>query len=167
MWPNYNCPFKFYSHWDQMSTVKNNSWSRSMLPQNFSEPLKCCPYSQFIFLLCSWVVKARGPGETGSQATLQDENMLGQNSHSWSLPIWLAEGSGCQWFTDTPWLVSPHHSCSQPPGRLACPSFPICPWIPSSCGLSFILICCPKWSLRCSGLDPLPPAWSKVFAFTF
>lgn len=167
MWPNYNCPFKFYSHWDQMSTVKNNSWSRSMLPQNFSEPLKCCPYSQFIFLLCSWVVKARGPGETGSQATLQHENMLGQNSHSWSLPIWLAEGSGCQWFTDTPWLVSPHHSCSQPPGRLACPSFPICPWIPSSCGLSFILICCPKWSLRCSGLDPLPPAWSKVFAFTF
>ena len=51
-----------------MSAVKNNSWNRSMLPQNFSESLKCYPCTQFIFLLCSYVIKARHPGETGGQA---------------------------------------------------------------------------------------------------
>lgn len=54
-----------------MSAVKNNSWNRSMLPQNFAESLKCYPYTQFIFLLCPYVIKARHPGETGGQATLR------------------------------------------------------------------------------------------------
>lgn len=105
-----------------MSAVKNNSWNRSMLSQNFSESLKCYPYPQFIFLLCFCVIKAREPGEAGGQATLWAENMLGLNSHSQSPP---SEWTRSQITTGSLTLcapVTPYHSRRQPPDKLWTPN---------------------------------------------
>ena len=79
-----------------------------MLPQNFSESLKCYPYSQFIFLLCSCVIKARQPGEAGGQATFQAERgHAGLEFSQLNLPICPDKGPGDFWLIDTPCISDP------------------------------------------------------------
>lgn len=84
-----------------MSAVKNNSWNRSMLPQNFSESLKCYPCTQFIFLLCFYVIKARHPGETGGQASREHARPEFSQWKPSHVTGWGGVSYHC--FTDTRW----------------------------------------------------------------
>lgn len=147
-----------------MSAVKNNSWNRSMLPQNFAESLKCYPYTQFIFLLCPYVIKARHPGETGGQATLRQRTCWARILTVEAFPSDRMRGQV------TTVSLTPHAPGTPYHGAWNANSPPISSHAPKSTRLlcfEFHSHLCPSWSLQCSGLDLPSPPWPKVFTLFF